>query len=77
MPGLKVVPAFGRRGAAVRRFGGAGAVPVLLAAACAGIEGEVGGGIRFDEVTLDLTDTGRKSLRDGRLCDGRTENPSG
>jgi hypothetical protein len=52
-------------------------VPVLLVAACAGIEGEVGGGVRVDELTLDRTDTGRKSLRDGRLCDGRTGNPSG
>ncbi len=33
----------------------------------------VGGGIRIDEVTLDLTDAGRRSVRDGSLCYGRTE----
>lgn len=31
------------------------------------------GGIRVNEVRLDLTDAGRKSLRDGRLCYGRSE----
>lgn len=31
------------------------------------------GGIRVSVVKLDLTDAGRKSLRDGRLCYGRTE----
>jgi hypothetical protein len=31
------------------------------------------GGIRVNEVRLDLTDAGRKSVRDGRLCYGRSE----
>jgi hypothetical protein len=31
------------------------------------------GGVRINEVRLDLTDAGRKSLRDGRLCYGRSE----
>lgn len=31
------------------------------------------GGIRVNEVRLDLTDVGRKSVRDGRLCYGRSE----
>lgn len=31
------------------------------------------GGVRINEVKLDLTDAGRKALRDGRLCYGRTE----
>jgi hypothetical protein len=31
------------------------------------------GGIRVNEVRLDLTDVGRKSVREGRLCYGRSE----
>lgn len=31
------------------------------------------GGMRINEVKLDLTDAGRKLVRDGKLCYGRTE----
>lgn len=31
------------------------------------------GGVRVDAIRLDLTDAGRKWLREGRLCYGRTE----